>query len=833
MRLLQKPAHIQFLPLNNVLSFVDRLRKLLNELSASLRTGRKHRNLGKCVSTVGKLRRRFHQIPCAGAAGDGKTLPLFSDVDAHTRRRLRTCDTIEEGQKIHAQVLKRGDASAPCSYIANALLHTYAKLGCVSAASQAFHQILPTHRDVVDWTTLIACCARHGYPDGALRLYRAMREEGVDSDQVTVVALFSSCAQLLDEATGASVHQAVVKTGIPFTTTARNAAMDMYAKCGKMGDARRLFDEMVNGGDAGAFPTVFSWTIILTGAIKWEGLTEGRHLFDAMPERNEVAWTVMIAAYVEGGYSRKALRLLSCYLWPRPHSNGVCTNLNYITICSILSACAQSGDSTVGAWIHLYVTKMSDISHLKIGTALVDMYVKCGMLERARLLFDRMPQRNVVTWNAMLGGLAMHGRGSEALNLFSLMTALTAEGEIAPDDITLVAVLSACSHSGLVEEGRHYFRSLEPIFGIKPKVEHYACMVDLLGRAGLLTEAEAMVAQMPMPPNAVVLGSLLASCGLHRDLLLAEKLIAQPHWPRYAAQQNEVLLSNVYASTGRWDKGNALRREMRRWGVQKDPGLSYIRSHDGQVYQFCAGDKSHPRSSEVYDMLEEMNQRMRLAGYVPNASSQASCLLPPDEELEEEKEQTLLYHSERLAIAFGLLTTREGSQLRIFKNLRVCWDCHSAIKLLSKLYNREIVRRESTVTGKQTMIALILVVVCNPQPVPEYMLFISATELCQYWVLPDFFISSLFFHAIIYFSFAASANFRTRRWGSRSVAPKWTPAVAFLSWDCSLPSSLLSSSCSSVVLRLAGETVSRTQWSTHVPTDFRSRCVYGIRGISF
>ncbi|XP_068660883.1 pentatricopeptide repeat-containing protein At5g15340, mitochondrial [Aristolochia californica] len=655
-------------------------------------------NLEKVVLTVGRLQRRFHQIPCAGAGTvDGNRLPrLFSDVHAHIRRTLRTSDTIEEGQKIHALVLKRGDASAPCSFIGNALLHMYAKHGCVSAASQAFHQIPATHRDVVDWTTLIACCARYAFPADALRFYRAMREDSVPYDQVTVVALFSSCAQLLDDATGAWVHQSIVKTGIPFTTTARNAAMDMYAKCGRMGDARRLLDEMMQGEYSGGFPTVVSWTIILFGTVKSEGLSKARQVFDAMPEKNEIAWTVMIAAYVECGYSRKALKLLSCFLWSLPRSNGVNINLNYITICSILSACSQSGDSTVGIWIHLYVTKMATIAHLMIGTALVDMYAKCGMLERARIIFGRMPQRNVVTWNAMLGGLAIHGRGSEALDLFSQMTAMTANHEIAPDDVSLVAVLSACSHSGLVEAGRRYFRALVPIYGIKPKVEHYACMVDLLGRAGLLNEAEALVAQMPMPPNEVVLGSLLASCGLHRNLQLAEKLIAQPHWP-HNATQNEVLLSNVYTSAGRWDKGNALRRELRRSGIQKAPGLSYIRLNDGLVHQFCAGDKSHSRSSEVYDMLEEMNQRMRVAGYVPNASSQSSCLLPSIGELDEEREereQALLYHSERLAIAFGLLSTRDGSPLRIFKNLRVCCDCHTAIKLVSELYSREIVVRD-------------------------------------------------------------------------------------------------------------------------------------------
>ncbi|XP_010258433.1 PREDICTED: pentatricopeptide repeat-containing protein At5g15340, mitochondrial [Nelumbo nucifera] len=598
------------------------------------------------------------------------------------RSLLRACahrTSLEEGEKLHATLIKNGLAASPGAFLHNALLHLYAACGLALSARRAFDQIPFTHRDTVDWTTLMGCYARNGLPEEALVLFRQMRGEGVRLDQVSLVSLFVACARLGDFRAGAQGHLCMIKSGLHFTVTASNAAMDMYAKCGRMDDARRVFDEMSE-------PSVVSWTVILTATLKLEGTQKGRRVFDEMPEKNEVAWTVMISNYVENGFSREALALLSSML------SCLCLELNHITLCSLLSSCSLSGDLTVGRWVHVYVLKtMKKEMHLMVGTALVDMYAKCGRIDAACRVFEGMSRRNVVVWNAMLGGLAMHGRGRAVLNLFPRMVA-----EVKPDDVTFVSILSACSHSGLVDQGCRYFHDLGPVYGIMPKVEHYACMVDLLGRAGRLEEAEILVKKMPILPNEVVLGSLLASCSLHGKLQLGERLLQELVQINPLNTEYHVLLSNMYALAGRRDKADSLRQHLKNMGIMKVPGMSSIHLN-GQVHQFSAGDKSHSQIKEVYTMLDEMIRRLRLAGYVPSTSSQIFSTSESgidDADVQEEKEQALFNHSEKLAISFGLMSTKPGMPLYIFKNLRICQDCHSAVKLISSVYGREIVIRD-------------------------------------------------------------------------------------------------------------------------------------------
>ncbi|KAJ4961491.1 hypothetical protein NE237_021401 [Protea cynaroides] len=598
------------------------------------------------------------------------------------RSLLRACArraSLEEGQKLHATLLKNGLANPPDSFIHNALLHMYAACGCSSSARLSFDQIPCTHRDTVDWTILMGCYGRHGHPRHALLLFHAMRIEGVRPDEVTLLCLFNACSRLGDIVVGAQGHLCVIKTGLPFTVTASNAAMDMYVKCGRMGDARRVFEEMTER-------TVVSWTVILSGALKWEGLENGSRVFDEMPERNEVAWTVMIAGYLERGFPKETSVLIGKML------SSSCSMLNHVTLCSILSACSLSGDLTVGRWVHSYVVKtMGNDLHLMVATSLVDMYAKCGRINSASQVFERMPFRNVVAWNAMLSGLAMHGRGEATLSLFSRMVS-----EAQPDDISFVSILSACSHSGLVNQGCQYFHDLGPVYGIEPKVEHYACMVDLLGRAGRLEDALILVREMPIPPNEVVLGSLLASCSLHGKLQLGEHLLQELIQIDPFNVDYHVLLSNMYTMAGRCNKADFLRQVLKKRGIRKVPGISSIHVN-GQVHQFSAGDKLHPQTQEIYVMLDAMIRQLRLAGYVPNTGSQTfsvskSQINNADEQ--EEKEQALFSHSEKLAISFGLISTRPGMTLYVFKNLRICQDCHAAIKLISSIYNRKIIVRD-------------------------------------------------------------------------------------------------------------------------------------------
>lgn len=420
--------------------------------------------------------------------------------------------------------------------------------------------------------------------------------------------------------------------------------------------------------------------------MKSEGFENARFLFDKMPERNEVAWTVMIAAYIENGLTKEAFGLLREMLF----ESGF--ELNFVTLSSLLSACAQSGNVLVGKWVHVYALKM--IEHeidIVVATTLINMYAKCGRIDDAFRVFLVMRRRNVITWNAMLSGLAMQGKGDLVLDLFGQMIR-----EVKPDDVTFTAILSACSHSGLVDQGRHFFYSLESTYGIKPSIEHYSCVVDLLGRAGHLEEAESIIRGMTIPPNEVVLGSLLGSCSVHKNLELGECLIKELVQMYPDNTEYHVLLSNMYSLAGKNDEANYIRVVLRSRGVKKVPGISSIYV-GGQIHCFSAGDKLHPQSQEIYMMLDEMIQKIRLAGYAPDTTCQKFSGSNDGDYYgygQEEKEQALFSHSEKLAVCFGLISTQAGMPLYIFKNLRICQDCHSAMKIVSKVYNREIVIRD-------------------------------------------------------------------------------------------------------------------------------------------
>ncbi|KDP27181.1 hypothetical protein JCGZ_19880 [Jatropha curcas] len=605
------------------------------------------------------------------------TLPL---TPHHFRSLIRSCarqSALSAGEQLHAIILTTGVATSPNTFLLNAVLHMYVQCGITSSAHHLFDQIPHSHKDIADWTSLLSCVTRHSStPGAAFSLFKEMRREGVVLDDVALLCVFSLCARVRDLEMGRQVHSSLVKMGLRFSVKTSNAVINMYVKCGFISEARRAFNEMDERN-------VVSWSELLEGVVNWEGVEKGRMLFDKMPERNEVGWTIMISGYVGSGFCKQGFLLLSHMV------SGLRLGLNYVTLCSILSACSQSGDVMMGRWVHVYALKsMGRQMDIMVGTSLVDMYAKCGRINTAYEVFEYLPRRNVVAWNAILAGLAMHGKGKIVLDMFPEMIQ-----EAKPDDLTFMAVLSACSHSGLVNQGCHYFHHLESEHGVIPKIEHYACMVDLLGRAGRIEEAQILIKKMPMPPNEVVLGSLLGSCNVHGKLQLGEQILQE--LIQFDPQNTEyhILLSNMYALAGKQDKANSLRYVLSSKGIKKVPGMSSIHV-DGQVHQFSSGDKLHPRTLEIYLALEDMIQRLKLAGYVPDTTCQVFSGCDGREGNTEEKEQALFSHSEKLAMCFGLISTRPGSPLYIFKNLRICQDCHSAVKIASELYNRKIVVRD-------------------------------------------------------------------------------------------------------------------------------------------
>jgi pentatricopeptide repeat protein len=401
-----------------------------------------------------------------------------------------------------------------------------------------------------------------------------------------------------------------------------------------------------------------------------------REIFDGTADRDAFSWSSMISAYAKGRRSKEALEL-----WKEMSAARVAPDC--ITMVSVLSACSDMGALAIGAEVHRFVESNRVEVDVKLGTALVDMYAKCGDIENSLTVFRAMPVKDVLTWSSMIIGLANHGLGHDALSLFSEMVS---EG-LQPNEITFIGVLIACTHVGLVSDGKKYFSSMSDIHGVAPRIEHYGCMVDLLGRAGHVDEALELIRSMPFEPDAVIWRALLGACRIHKNVEIAEEAMARLRVLDPLADGHYVLLSNIYAQANSWEGVAEMRKTIRRENIQRVPGRSSI-EWENTVHEFVSRDRSHPRFGEIYKTLEEMMDRLRQAGYRPMTS-----LVLQDID-EQSKTQALAEHSEKLAIAFGLLTTPERSTLRITKNLRACEDCHSAIKLISLIYNRKLIVRD-------------------------------------------------------------------------------------------------------------------------------------------
>ncbi|KAL0414473.1 UNVERIFIED_CONTAM: Pentatricopeptide repeat-containing protein [Sesamum radiatum] len=356
-----------------------------------------------------------------------------------------------------------------------------------------------------------------------------------------------------------------------------------------------------------------------------------------------------------------------------------------VTLVAVITACADLGALSQGIWAHVYIIRKNlSINHF-IGTALISLYANSGCLRFAWQLFYQLPHRDTFCFNAMIRGLAVHGLGHQALDLFETMK----EEGFVPDDVTILAVMCACSHVGLVDEGRKYFESMTSVYGLEPKLEHYCCLVDLLGRGGLVKEAEERVFTMPMKPNAVLWRSLLGAARVHGNLEIGEVALRKLIELEPETSGNYVLLSNMYACMNRWDDVKRVRQLMKDYGIDKTPGSSLVEV-DGSMHEFLIGDRSHPLAEGIYLKLEEMNIKLQEYGHRPRTRE---VLFDIEEE---DKEDALSYHSERLAIAFALIACDSCAPIRIIKNLRVCVDCHSSTKLLSLIYKREIVVRDRT-----------------------------------------------------------------------------------------------------------------------------------------
>ncbi|KAJ7969047.1 Pentatricopeptide repeat-containing protein family [Quillaja saponaria] len=492
--------------------------------------------------------------------------------------------------------------------------------------------------NVFTWNTMIRGYAESENPKLAIQFYRQMQVASVEPDTHTYPFLLKAVAKSMEVKEGEMIHSVATRNGFESLVFVQNTLVHMYAACGDTESAHRMFE--------------------------------------LMQDRDLVAWNSVINGFSVNGRPNEALTLFREMDLEDVKPDG-------FTIVSLLTACAELDALQLGRRIHVYMLKVGLRGNLHPNNALLDFYAKCGSIREAQQVFSEMGERNVVSWTSLIVGLAVNGFAEEALEHFK---ELERQG-LVPSEITFVGVLYACSHCGMLDEGFNYFQQMKDEYGIVPRIEHYGCMIDLLSRAGLVKEAYQYIQEMPLQPNDVIWRTLLGACTIHGQLALGEIARAQLLQLESKHSGDYVLLSNLYASGSRWSEVQKVRRAMLKDGVTKTPGYSLVELGN-RVYEFTMGDKSHPQSQEVYALLEEMTQKLKLEGYVPHTAN----VLKDIEE--EEKEQCLSYHSERIAIAFMLINTAPGTPIRVVKNLRVCLDCHLAIKLISKVYDREIVIRD-------------------------------------------------------------------------------------------------------------------------------------------
>lgn len=589
---------------------------------------------------------------------------------------LKSCTMMMDlrfGESVHGCVIRLG---MDCDlYTGNALMNMYAKLLGLSSmisVDKVFDEMpkrtsnldscfvepvvnsirplgidgvrkvfeLMPRKDVVSWNTIIVGYAQSGMYEDALRMVREMGRTDLKPDAFTLSSVLPIFSEYVDVVKGKEIHGYVIRKGIDVDVYIGSSLVDMYAKSGRIEDSERVFSHLSC--------------------------------------RDSISWNSLVAGYVQNGRYNEALRLfremVAAKVRPGP-----------VAFSSVIPACAHLATLHLGKQLHGYVVRGGFGSNIFIASALVDMYSKCGNIKAARKIFDRMNVHDEVSWTAIIMGLALHGHGHEAVSLFEEMK----RQGVKPNQVAFVAVLTACSHVGLVDEAWVYFNSMTKVYGLNQELEHYAAVADVLGRAGKLEEAYNFISNMRVEPTGSVWSTLLSSCSVHKNLELAEKVAEKIFAIESENMGAYVLMCNMYASNGRWKEMAKLRLRMRKKGMRKKPACSWIEVKN-KTHGFVSGDRSHPSMDRINEFLKSVMEQMEKEGYVADTSG---VLHDVDEE---HKRELLFGHSERLAIAFGIINTEPGTTIRVTKNIRICTDCHVAIKFISKITEREIIVRDNS-----------------------------------------------------------------------------------------------------------------------------------------
>lgn len=629
-------------------------------------------------------------------------LHLFQPADTFLHNRLlhlyAKFGKLHDARKLFEKMHKRDVFSW------NAMLSAYAKSGSVRDLGATFDQM--PYRDLVSYNTMIAGFAGNGCSSEALQVFLRMQEEGLEPSEYTFVSLLQACSQLLDFRRGRQIHGRIIACDLGRNVFIWNALTNMYAKCGDIDQAQWLFDQLVdknlvswnsmisgyliNGQPdkcidffhkmqlSGLNPDQVTLSNVLTAHLRSGFIDEASKVFHKIKEKDKICWTTMIVGYAQNGREEDALLLFGKMLAEDVIPDSV-------TISSVVSSCAKLASLSHGQATHGKAVLMGVDDDLLVCSALIDMYCKCGVTSDAWEVFKMMPSRNVVSWNAMIGGYAQNGQDIQALTLYESML----QENMKPDNVTFVGVLSACIHANLFAKGQEYFDSIRIQHGMTPTLDHYASMICLFGRSDCIDKAVDLVNHMPHEPNSLIWSSLLSVCALRNDIEHAE--VAARHLfeldPLNAGPY--IMLSNMYAARGRWKDVSYVRSLMKDKNVKKFAAYSWI-EFDNKVHKFISEDRTHPETEHIYKELNRLMRKLQEAGFTPNTNYILHDVG------EKEKIETICYHSEKLALAFALIKKPDGEiPIRIIKNIRVCGDCHEFVKFVSKIIKRTIILRDS------------------------------------------------------------------------------------------------------------------------------------------
>nr|XP_043619947.1 pentatricopeptide repeat-containing protein At1g25360 [Erigeron canadensis] len=547
----------------------------------------------------------------------------------------------------------------------------YVKNDDLEGASEVFDGM--DEKLVVAWNAMISGYMHKGLVSKALDMSRKMHLLGMKFDEYTYTSILGACATGKLFLQGKEVHAYIIRNvrnpSRDFLFSVNNALTAVYWRCGYIDDARKIFDKM-------PVRDLVSWNTVLSAYVDVGRIEEARAFFHNIPKKNELTWSVMISGSAQNGLGEEGLKLFN-----QMRSSCECQPCDYVFAGAIIS-CAVLASLDHGRQLHAQLIQSGFESSLSASNSLITMYARCGVLQDSQSIFLSMTSLDSVSWNAMIAALGQHGHGGQAVDLFEQML----KEDIVPDRITFLTILSSCSHAGLVDIGQHYFNSMQS-YGIKPGEDHYGRLIDLLCRAGKFSEATEVIQKLPFNPGVPIWEALLGGCGIHGNMELglqaADKLFELiPHH-----DGTYILLSNMYANLHKWNDVSRVRNMMRVRKVKKEPACSWIEV-DNMFHVFLVDDTRHPDIQQVYRYLEELVFKMRELGYVPNTK----CVLHDMEN--EQKETALSTHSEKLAVAYGLLKLPSAAMIRIFKNLRICLDCHNAFGFMSQVVGRELVVRD-------------------------------------------------------------------------------------------------------------------------------------------